>query len=199
MALMFEGVFQCGVIVATFVAFYAIDFCLMRRHDRARREGSGRSWGWVLFAAIAAGVLALQPLLLPEVGLHTASAWGALGQMLGLVLIAGGLALHWWARQHLKGFYSERMEIQEGHCLVKDGPYAYVRHPIYTSFFLCAVGLLLVNPALTTALLAAYFFWDFGRTARNEESLLRANLAGYDDYMAETPAYLPNVRALAKR
>ncbi len=196
---MLGGIFQAGVIVATLIAFYAVDVWLMRRYDRARSEGSSRSWGWTLFTLIAAAILALQPVVLPGLGVHTDAVWGLLIQGLGLVLLAAGLALHWWARRHLKHFYSEHMEVQQKHCLIKDGPYAYVRHPIYTSFYACAVGLLLVNPALTTTLLAIYFLWDFGRTARTEESLLRANLAGYEDYVAEVPRYLPKLQMMWKR
>ena len=194
---MLAGVYQSVVIVVVFVIFYAADAWLMRRYDAVRVAGSGRSWGWVSFSTAALLVLALQPILLPGLGLHTDAAWGVLVLGLGLLLLAGGLGLHIWARVHLGQFYSERMEVQPGQGLVEDGPYACVRHPIYTSFFLCTVGLLLVNPALPTLLLALYFFWDFHRTARKEEALLSENLDGYRDYMARTPRYLPRLeRAL---
>jgi protein-S-isoprenylcysteine O-methyltransferase Ste14 len=63
------------------------------------------------------------------------------------------------------------------------------------------VGLLLVNPALTTLTVTAYFFWDFPRAARREEALLSGSLPGYTEYMARTPRYLPRIRQLleAKR
>jgi protein-S-isoprenylcysteine O-methyltransferase Ste14 len=190
---MFSGVYQSAVILAVVAAFYTMDVWLMHRYDRARAEGSGRSWGWTLFAVFLAAVLVIQPAALPGLGLHTTAVWGLVAQAIGLGLVVAGLALHGWARVHLRQFYSERMELQQGQYLVKSGPYAYVRHPIYTSFFMCTVGLLLVNPAVTMLLVAVYFFWDFPRTARKEEALLGENLAGYRDYVARTPRYLPRL------
>lgn len=190
---MLTGVYQAAVIGAAFVVFYAADAWWMRRYDAARPAGSGRSWGWVLFSILAVLILVVQPLLLPGLALFTAAVWGALLQGLGLLLLVGGLGLHGWVRVHLGQFYSERLEVQPGHGLVEAGPYAYVRHPAYTSFYLCSAGLVLVNPSLPTLLLALYFFWDFDRTARKEEALLSENLAGYRDYAAGTPRYLPRL------
>ena len=193
---MFAGVYQSAVIAAAFVVFYAADAWLMHRYDADRPAGSGRSWGWVLFSTLAVLILILQPILLPGLGFYTDSSWGVLLQGLGLVLLVGGLGVHGWARVHLGQYYGERLEVQPGHGLVEDGPYAYVRHPVYTSFFLCTMGLLLVNPALTTLLLALYFFWDFDRTARKEEALLSEALDGYREYAARTPRYLPRCRQM---
>jgi protein-S-isoprenylcysteine O-methyltransferase Ste14 len=196
---MFRGVYQSALTLALFVAFYAVDARLMRRFDPARSQGSSRSWGWTLFSVAVALIVALQPIMLPGLGFHTDAWWGLLIQVVGLALIAGGLLLHWWARRHLRHFYSERMEFQPGQILVDTGPYAFVRHPIYTSFFLCTAGLLLVNPALPTLLLALYFSWDFPRTARKEEVLLTKELSGYEEYVAHIPPYLPRVQQILGR
>jgi protein-S-isoprenylcysteine O-methyltransferase Ste14 len=193
---MFGGIYQSAVTLGMILAFYIGDVWLMRRFDPSRAEGSSRSWSWTLFSLSMAAIVVLQPVVLPWLGLHTEAAWGLWMQALGLALISSGLALHWWARWHLGQFYGERVEFQSGQHLVEGGPYAYVRHPIYTSFFLCIVGLLLVNPALTTLLVTVYFFWDFPRAACKEEVLLSQNLPGYSEYMARTPRYLPSLRQL---
>lgn len=197
MALVFAGVYQSAVIGVAFVLFYAADAWWMHLYDAARVAGSGRSWGWVLFSIAALLILILQPILLPGLGLRVDAAWGVWMQGLGVLLLVGGLGLHGWSRVHLGRFYSERLEVQPAHSLIEGGPYAYVRHPIYTSFYLCSAGLLLVNPALPTLLLALYFFWDFDRTARDEEALLGESLEGYRDYMARTPRYLPRLGRVA--
>jgi protein-S-isoprenylcysteine O-methyltransferase Ste14 len=191
---MFRGVYQSAVTLAMILVFYAVDVWLMRRFDPARAQGSSRSWSWTLFSAGMALVVVVQPLVLPSLGLYTDAGLGRLIQGVGLALIVAGLALHWWARWHLGQFYGERVEFQQGQVLVQDGPYAYVRHPIYTSFFLCIAGLLLVNPALTTLAVTLYFFWDFPRAARKEEELLVEKLAGYQEYAARTPRYVPGPR-----
>jgi len=193
---MFGGIYQAAATLGMILAFYVGDVWLMRRFDPSRAEGSSRSWRWTLFSLLMAAIVVLQPVVLPWLGFYTEAVWGCWMQALGLVLMAGGLALHWWARRHLGQFYGERVEFQSGQYLVEGGPYAYVRHPIYTSFFLCILGLLLVNPAFTTLLVTVYFFWDFPRAARKEEVLLSASLPGYREYMARTSRYLPRLRHL---
>jgi protein-S-isoprenylcysteine O-methyltransferase Ste14 len=87
----------------------------------------------------------------------------------------------------------EDVVFQKGHMLVDTGPYRYVRHPIFTSFLMIALGLLLVNPALPTLLATLYAFWDFSRAASQEEALLRKKLDGYADYMRRTGRFLPQL------
>ncbi len=188
---MLIGIYQSIVTLAMIVAFYTVDVLLMRRYDRFRAHGSSRSWSWTAMALIAAIFVVVQPVLWPGLGLAVQARWGLWLQIMGLLLMGGGLVLHWWARFHLQQFYGERIEFQPGQYLVESGPYAYVRHPIYTSFFMCVIGLLLVNPSLPVLLVTVYFFVDFTRVARREESLLRENLPVYGDYMARTSRFLP--------
>jgi protein-S-isoprenylcysteine O-methyltransferase Ste14 len=186
------GIFQSAVTLAALVLFYIADFFLISRYDHERRaEGSGRSWDYTLLALVLAAVLVIQPLLLPVLGLQIDARWGAWLQALGILFIAASLAVQIWARLHLRQFYAERVELQPDHYVIDTGPYAHVRHPLFTSFFLFVVGLFLVNPALPTLAVMGYAFWDFGRAAKKEEELLGQELPGYAEYMACTPRYVP--------
>jgi protein-S-isoprenylcysteine O-methyltransferase Ste14 len=109
-------------------------------------------------------------------------------------MITGALALHWWARVHLRHFYVEDVDFQEGQYVVDTGPYNLVRHPIFASFFMIAMGLLLVNPAVTTLLMTIYVFVDFSRAARKEEELLIERLPHYASYMEHTGRFWPKWR-----
>jgi protein-S-isoprenylcysteine O-methyltransferase Ste14 len=140
---------------------------------------------------LAAAFVIGQPALLPGLGFSTSARWGAALQGAGVLLLAAGLGLHAWARAHLRHYYAERVELQPGHQIVDSGPYRYVRHPVFTSFFLTVTGLVLVNPAVPTVLLALYAYWDFGRAAHQEEALLSSTLPGYAEYMARTSRFLP--------
>lgn len=192
---MLTGIFQSGVILLTGLVYYAVDFWLMIRYDPRRSDrGSGRSWGYTAFMVAFWAMLVAQPLLLPQLGLYTSAAWGLVMQTIGLLLIAGGLALHWWARAHLRQFYVEDVQAQAGQQLVDTGPYRHMRHPVFTSFFLIAAGLLLVNPAMTTFLLAVYVLIDFPRAAVKEERLLTDELPGYARYVERTGRFLPRWR-----
>ncbi len=191
---MFSGIYRSAVILTAIVTFYITDFLLISRYDKARRaEGSGRSWDYTIMALVVVVVLVVQPVLLPGLGVQIDAWWGVLAQVTGILMLAGALGLQIWSRFHLRQFYAERVELQPDHYVVDTGPYAHVLHPLFTSFFLFVSGLFVVNPALPTLLVAAYAFWDFSRAARQEEELLSESLAGYAEYRARTPRFLPRL------
>ena len=196
---MFSGIYQSITTLAIIATFSITDWILTLRYDRQRQaEGSAKSWDITTIVTIATIFLIVQPALLPWMGLHTNAWWGLLLQTVGILLTLGGLGLHWWSRTHLQQFYAERAEVQPGHRLVDSGPYAYVRHPMFSSYFMFASGLLLINPALPTLVIAIYTFWDFAHAARQGEKLLAENLPDYIDYMARTPRFVPKFRKHSK-
>jgi protein-S-isoprenylcysteine O-methyltransferase Ste14 len=191
---MVTGIYQAGIILLVVISYYLMDFLLISRFDRQRQaEGSGRSWDYTLMILAALAVIILQPVLLPALSLTTIAAWGLVLQLVGIALVLGGLGLHAWSRVHLRQFYAERVEVQSEHSTVNTGPYRYVRHPVFTSFFMCILGLLFINPSLLLLLMAGYVFWDFSRAAKQEEELLSQNLPDYRDYMAQTPRFFPKL------
>lgn len=192
---MLIGVFQAAITLLTGLVYYAVDFWLIRHYDRDRvQEGSGRSWGYTGSMVLFLVVLVLQPILLPGLSLHVQGWWGLLLQVSGIALLLSGLVLHWWSRSHLKQFYVEDVSVQDQQALVDTGPYRLVRHPIFTSFFAIALGLLLVNPAITTCGLAIYVLVDFSRAARREEELLLAKIPDYAGYVERTGRFVPKWR-----
>ncbi len=189
---MLTGVFQLAVILLAGVIYYLVDFWLIHRYDKYRQEeGTGRSWGYTILMIGVLVFLVIQPILLPCLSLHIYATWGLGIQILGIMSLIGGFWVHFWGRIHLRQFYVEDVVFQEGHTLVETGPYQYVRHPLFTSFFLIVIGLTLVNPALPTLLVLIYALWDFSLAARQEEELLRENLDGYEAYMQRTGRFLP--------
>jgi protein-S-isoprenylcysteine O-methyltransferase Ste14 len=191
---MLVGVPQSAATLLTVILFYAMDFLLIRRHDRQRRaSGSGRAWDFTLFIFIMVAVLVLQPILLPSISYRTDAPWGLSLQSVGVFLILAALALHIWSRAHLGHYYAERVEVQPGHRVIDTGPYRLMRHPVITSFFGIAAGLFLINLALTTLAALLYTIWDFTRAARQEEDLLAKTLPGYADYALRTPRFLPRL------
>ena len=137
---MFSGFHKTVITLVVMVIFYTTDFLLLSRYDRERRaEGSGRSWDFTVMVVIVAAFLVVQPALLPWLGLHTDAWWGGLLQAVGIFLLLGAFGLHWWARVHLRQFYAGRAEIQPEHRPVTSGPYAYIRHLTFVSFFMFAL------------------------------------------------------------
>ena len=78
--------------------------------------------------------------------------------------------------------------------LVRNGLYAYVRHPIYSGGFFLLAGLALIRP--TAAFAAACglgFIWLIVQ-ARLEETDLLQRMPDYRDYMKQVPRFLPRLR-----
>jgi protein-S-isoprenylcysteine O-methyltransferase Ste14 len=192
---MFLGITQSLVILSFFILFYAIDFIMIHRYDKLRQgQKSGRSWDYTLLMFVAASAIILQPIFVPKLGLRLEQGWAIIIQVAGIIIVAGALGLHVWARLHLQHFYAERVEVLLEHRVIDTGPYQLIRHPIITSFFGLVIGFFLINPALTTLALLLYTYWDFGHAARQEEELLSQNLPEYKEYMQRTPRFLPRLR-----
>lgn len=191
---MYIGLPQAAATLLTIVAFYAMDFTLIRRYDKKRQaSGTGRAWDFTFFIFILVTILILQPILLPQLSLRLTQSIAWLLQLAGLLLIMSALALHIWSRVHLRHYYAERVEVQPEHQVINTGPYALMKHPVITSFFGIAAGLFLINPALTTLAALLYTLWDFTRAAQQEEDLLSRTLPGYADYARQTPRFLPRL------
>jgi protein-S-isoprenylcysteine O-methyltransferase Ste14 len=101
----------------------------------------------------------------------------------GLISLIGA----WQLGRHLTPFPDPR----SGSQLVRTGVYGIVRHPLYCSVTLAAVGWALLQsslPALAAAfLLAAYF----DLKARYEERLLRQHFPEYTAYAARVRRLIP--------
>lgn len=65
-------------------------------------------------------------------------AWPS--SLAGMGLAVAGAAIALAARRHLGGNWSATVTIKQGHELVRRGPYALVRHPIYFGLLICALG-----------------------------------------------------------
>jgi protein-S-isoprenylcysteine O-methyltransferase len=192
---MIVGIAQSIATLLAIVFFYGMDFFLIRRYDKQRQaSGSGRSWDFTSFIFVAVALLVLQPVLLPFLSFRTNQMWGLLIQLLGMLTVLVSLSLHLWSRFHLQQYYAERVEVQPDHKVINTGPYALMRHPVITSFFGIATGLLLINPSVFTLAALLYTIWDFRRAAQQEEDLLTQTLPGYGEYASQTPRFLPRLR-----
>ncbi len=112
--------------------------------------------------------------------------------MTGLCLTVLGLAFSAWARDVLGRNWSGRVIIQANHQLVTAGPYAYVRHPLYTGILIAMTGTVLI--AGDAGALLGFFFAVvfFLLKAQREEKILEAEFgAVYASYRACTGGILP--------
>jgi len=110
-------------------------------------------------------------------------------------LIAGaGVAAIVWGSHSLGSGITPHPAPTPDATLRTDGPYRYVRHPIYSGLLLLAAG---VTLALASALKAAAFallLVVLSIKARFEEGLLAEHFPGYESYARLTPRFVPRPR-----
>ena len=108
-------------------------------------------------------------------------------------LVGGAFAFCWWARLHLGRLWSGFVTLKEGHRIVETGPYALVRHPIYTGVIAAAFFTALIRADLAAGAGFALLALGFSMTARIEEGFLSAQLGPdlYEPYRKKVPMILP--------
>jgi protein-S-isoprenylcysteine O-methyltransferase Ste14 len=117
-------------------------------------------------------------------------------QAAGLGLWALGIAVGLWATRAIGG-YGAVSGVTVDHQLVSDGPYRYVRHPIYTALIAIAVGTTLVYRSYLLLVVAALSIFAHLWWAATEEKLLSSPEGLGDDYRtyaSRTGRFLPRVR-----
>jgi protein-S-isoprenylcysteine O-methyltransferase Ste14 len=110
---------------------------------------------------------------------------------LGWLLIAAGAIPVMWGHLVL-GLRTHMPSVRDS--LVREGLYAYVRHPIYAGALLIFTGLALLRPTSTLVLASAFgLVWAVVQ-ARLEEIDLVQRLPAYLEYMKQVPRFLPRLR-----
>ena len=119
------------------------------------------------------------------------------GMLIASMLIAPASAwFAWRAVTHLGKQWRIQAGVYSDHELVRTGPYAVVRHPIYTSM----LGMLVATGLVQTwwpVLIAAVLIYIAGMEVRirAEEALLAARFGeSFVRYRASVPAYIPFIR-----
>ena len=115
---------------------------------------------------------------------------GPLVAAIGDALCVGGVAVAIWARLYLGRNWGQPMTLQEGHELVTDGPYRYVRHPIYAGVLAATLGTALAVPSWSVIFVFMSIF--FAYSMRQEERMMSEQFpSDYPAYAARTKRLVP--------
>jgi protein-S-isoprenylcysteine O-methyltransferase Ste14 len=149
----------------------------------------------VLRSLVWLGAVAFLAYLKKPDGASIATVRGDLIGWLGGAFLAVGLALHLWSNVTLAR--GERAASQGAAKLVTDGPYAFVRHPIYLSGVPLLLGTCLLYSQVTgldlVAGLVLLAFFHL-RVVRGEEPTLRRQFGqSYEEYCRRVPRWIPRV------
>ncbi len=164
-------------LIAGIVYFYRKDPSLLEKRMKGK-ERRGAQKVFVIFAALSI----VGAFVIP--GLDRRFGWSELP--LWLVIIGDVLVV----LSYLFIFYvfkanayaSRVVEIQEGQKVITTGPYAVVRHPMYTGMIVLYMASPVALGSLWGMIPAALLIPLLGFRILNEEKLLRAELMGYEEY-----------------
>lgn len=116
-------------------------------------------------------------------------------ESVAVALTALGIALAIWARFYLGQNWSSAVTIKVGHQLIRTGPYAWVRHPIYSGMLLATIGTALAHSEPRALLAIALVWLGFWIKSGMEEGFMRKTFgAEYEEYSASTGALIPRLR-----
>ncbi|NNC93888.1 MAG: isoprenylcysteine carboxylmethyltransferase family protein [Acidimicrobiia bacterium] len=128
----------------------------------------------------------------------TPPEWMRLGALVvGALLGSAGLGLYLWGRFTLGEMYnvssSLGTELFADHRLITNGPFRYVRHPMYAGIGLAALGGLAVYRTWSMVFAVASVL-GLSIKARHEEQLLAAEFGStWSEYSALVPAFWPRL------
>lgn len=201
-----ETIFRWAGGVLTFITLGAIFYGIWQgtQHRGGRQVGSSPSWlrsplfyivtsiiyFWVCIACWKPLPVTLTPVA------------RGIALILGSLVFFPGMSLVLWARLTLGKMYfvSTGMgaELFADHKLVTHGPFALVRHPMYSGIALAAIGGVLLYQTWT---LVAMLFLPLGlarRAQREEQALAEEFGQEWKNYCQKTPMFLPQIRQQRK-
>lgn len=185
------------VWVLGIIAWYAIRYPSERRARRTRVVSDRRSGVEAAGLSVALLGLAFVPGFyvatgMPEAADYTAHSWAVI---LGAILFCAAMWVFRRTHKALGRNWSITLQICEKHELISHGPYALVRHPMYTSFLLMALGqaFLLANWVVGLAGVIGFAILFFLRVDKEERMMLEIFGPEYRAYMDRTKRIIPYI------
>jgi protein-S-isoprenylcysteine O-methyltransferase Ste14 len=182
------------IITILWIAMFAVWFLSgfrLKQTTRSRSEGRSRiavyivwaGW-WLLFGhGFGRGPLARRVF---ERSISTA--------YIGLGITAAGLAFAVLARLYIGKNWSALIQVKEGHELIQSGPYALVRHPIYSGLMLATLGTAIAYGELSGFVGFAMVVAAWAYKSRLEEAAMAEEFgAQYESYRARVKGLVPFV------
>jgi protein-S-isoprenylcysteine O-methyltransferase Ste14 len=101
-----------------------------------------------------------------------------------------------WVHNTLREYWSGNLQLKDNHLLITQGPYRWVRHPMYAVLMLCFIGLSLASAAWPFLLLAVVTIPFFYRVSSKEEEMMIEQFGDeYGEYKKRAGRFLPQLFA----
>ncbi len=125
---------------------------------------------------------------------HPLFSLAAALQYTGLTVTIAGVLLACWSRAVLGRYWSATVALKEDHRLVQNGPYQFVRHPLYSGLLLTALGTTLTLDGLHCLLGLALLLAAFLSRARREDALMASEFGeNFAEYRRRTGQIIPGI------
>ncbi len=114
---------------------------------------------------------------------------------LGFAMAIAGLACALWARVALGKYWSDKVILQTEHQLIRSGPYARLRHPLYSGVLLAVLGTALVLGEWRGLLAFLLLLVNYSIKAKREEKILAERFGDkFREHANHTGFLLPTLR-----
>jgi protein-S-isoprenylcysteine O-methyltransferase Ste14 len=153
-----------------------------------------KGWRWYVPAVLLPAEWLLPPALIAlRVG-EIEAGWLPV-RVVGSAVGVAGAALLVWASVVLGRLMVHEAAVREDHALIQNGPYRFVRHPVYTGYLA-----LLLGSGVASLNVCLWLLWPVSLLgiliqADSEEQLLRERFGrDYERYVRRTGRLLPRFR-----
>jgi len=185
---------------AAFLLVWGISALFVKQDVRGGGYAAAWQRYWVLRLAAAAIIIFVAVRLGRRAGSSGAALFShgiftpppALGWA-GAALTAIGIGFAIWARVNLGRNWSSRPAVKEHHEFVMTGPYAYVRHPIYSGIMLAALGTAFTSSVIGIGLFVFISITFALRMNKEEKIMLELFPDQYPEYQKHTKRLVPFV------
>lgn len=187
-----------------FVIIFVVTFSISGYFRGKARQSGGViervQEGWLI---LGLRMLFAAALYLPIVAYMISPDWMAWSQLnlpvwlrwVGVVVGLGMLPIIYWVMISIGKNISETYLTKEGHVLVTDGPYRWVRHPLYsvaTTIFV-ALGLIAANWFILVVSVVAILVIVLVIIPKEEEQLILKFGDGYRQYQQQVGRLVPRL------
>ena len=173
-------------------AFNAFDGCILLCSKRPQQ--APQSWGQILIPLLSSyfmlsyNLTSFLPAWMTSNYIPQQWLWGILTA--SCLFVLGGELLGLVAVLYLRRSFAVFVQVRD---VVLQGPYRYVRHPIYMGHSLLVIGVLLSNVCIAYALISVIYIGLLAYRARLEETVLAANDPAYRKNMERTGFLFPKL------
>ena len=109
----------------------------------------------------------------------------------GTVLCGSGISLSIWSRSTLGKNWSGPVTLKKDHDLIRNGPYAIVRHPIYFGSLVSLTGSAVTTGEVRGFVGVLLVLYPLMKKMDEEESLLGNHFTEYADYRMRVKRLIP--------